>query len=268
MFLVLILKIVKGLKKILFLSKILFMQNFILFLIINIFITAMSFSQKNYEEDVYKTSDGTLKITFIGHASLMFTLNDKVIYIDPAQYSGSDFDGFPKADLILITHNHFDHFDIPIIEKLSKENTKIVYTEICSQQLPGSIIMKNGDKNEVCGFTIEAIPAYNIIHKRGDGNPFHPKGEGNGYIITIGDKRIYIAGDTENIPEMKALKNIDIAFLPMNLPFTMSPEMVADAAKVFKPKVLYPYHLTQTDTNGLLKLMKDEKDVEVIIRKM
>lgn len=244
------------------------MRLIIFYTILTLIFLTMSFSQKNYEEDIYETSAGTLKITFIGHASLMFTFKDKVIHIDPAPYSGSDFKGFPKADLILITHNHFDHFDESIIDKLSKENTKIVYIEICAQQLPGGIIMKNGDKNEVCGFTIEAVPAYNIIHKRGDGNPFHPKGEGNGYIITIGDKRIYIAGDTENIPEMKALKNIDIAFLPMNLPFTMSPEMVADAAKAFKPKVLYPYHLTQTDTNGLLKLMEGENEVKVKIRKM
>jgi L-ascorbate metabolism protein UlaG (beta-lactamase superfamily) len=103
---------------------------------------------------------------------------------------------------------------------------------------------------------------------RSAGNPFHPKGQGNGYIITFGDKRVYIAGDTENTPEMKQLKNIDVAFLPMNLPYTMTPEMVADGAKAFKPKILYPYHYGQTDPNKLIELLKDSKDIEVRIRNL
>jgi L-ascorbate metabolism protein UlaG (beta-lactamase superfamily) len=115
---------------------------------------------------------------------------------------------------------------------------------------------------------MEAVPAYNIVNKRPDGNPFHPKGAGNGYIVTFGDKRVYIAGDTENTPEMKALKNIDIAFLPMNLPYTMTPEMVADAAKAFKPRILYPYHFGETDTSKLVKLLQAEKGIEVRVRKM
>jgi L-ascorbate metabolism protein UlaG (beta-lactamase superfamily) len=118
------------------------------------------------------------------------------------------------------------------------------------------------------GLKIEAVPAYNIVHKRDSGQPFHPKGIGNGYIITFGDKRVYIAADTENIQEMKELKGIDIAFLPMNLPYTMTPEMVADAAKAFKPKILYPYHYGETDTSKLLNLLKDSKEIEVRIRKM
>jgi L-ascorbate metabolism protein UlaG (beta-lactamase superfamily) len=103
---------------------------------------------------------------------------------------------------------------------------------------------------------------------RSEGAPFHPKGVGNGYIVTFGDKRVYIAGDTENIPEMKNIKGIDIAFLPMNLPYTMTPEMVADAAKSFKPKVLYPYHFGETDTAKIVDLLKDEKEIEIRIRKM
>jgi L-ascorbate metabolism protein UlaG (beta-lactamase superfamily) len=128
--------------------------------------------------------------------------------------------------------------------------------------------MKNGDVKTVEGLKIEAFPAYNIVHKRPDGQPYHPKGIGNGYVITFGDKRVYVAGDTENIPEMKELKNIDIAFLPMNLPFTMTPEMAADAAKALKPKILYPYHFGETDTSKLLNLLKDEKTTEIRIRKM
>jgi len=114
---------------------------------------------------------------------------------------------------------------------------------------------------------IKAVPAYNLVHKRDTGQPYHPKGDGNGYLITFGDKNVYVAGDSENIPEMKALKGIDIAFLPMNLPFTMTPEMVADAVLAFKPKILYPYHFGETDTPKLLALLKDS-GIEVRIRKM
>ena len=128
--------------------------------------------------------------------------------------------------------------------------------------------MKNGDVKTIGGLKIEAVPAYNLVHKRPNGSPYHPKGSGNGYIITFGDKRVYVAGDTENVPEMKKLKNIDIAFLPMNLPYTMTPEMVADAAKAFKPRILYPYHFGETDTSKLVALLKDAKGIEVRIRQM
>ena len=118
------------------------------------------------------------------------------------------------------------------------------------------------------GLKIEAVSAYNLVHRRDSGEPFHPKGIGNGYIITFGDKRVYVAGDTENIPEMKELKGIDIAFLPMSLPSTMTPEMVADASKAFKPKILYPYHYGNTETSKLVDLLKDTKEIEIRIRKM
>ena len=128
--------------------------------------------------------------------------------------------------------------------------------------------MKNGDVQTVKGIRIEAVPAYNIVHKRPNGQPYHPKGVGNGYVLTFGDKRVYVAGDTENIPEMKALRGIDIAFLPMNLPYTMTPEMVADAAQAFQPKVLYPYHYGETDPSELVKLLEGQKGIEVRIREM
>ena len=128
--------------------------------------------------------------------------------------------------------------------------------------------MNNGDVKTVQGLKIEAVPAYNIVHMRSKETPFHPKGIGNGYVITFGDKRVYVAGDTENVPEMKGLREIDIAFLPMNLPYTMTPEMVADAAKDFKPRILYPYHYGKTDTSKLVDLLKDTGEIEVRIRKM
>jgi gluconolactonase len=218
------------------------------------------------EQDIIKTSAGDLKITFIGHATLMFTFGGKTIHVDPVS-AEADYTDMPKADIILITHEHGDHFDPAAIETLRKEGTQIVLTKACAEKVAG-LVMANGDVRTVQGLKIEAVPAYNIVHERSAGNPFHPKGRGNGYIITFGDKRVYIAGDTENTPEMKQLKNIDVAFLPMNLPYTMTPEMVADAARAFKPKILYPYHYGQTDPNKLVELLKGTKGIEVRIRKM
>ena len=129
-------------------------------------------------------------------------------------------------------------------------------------------VLENGQQTTALGIPIEAVPAYNLVHKRPDGSPFHPKGRGNGYVLTFGDTRVYVAGDTEDIPEMAALKNIAIAFLPMNLPYTMTPEMVADAARMVRPKILYPYHTTDTDTSRLQPLLKDEKGIEIRIRRM
>ena len=141
-------------------------------------------------------------------------------------------------------------------------------TETCAKQVHGGIVMMNGDVRTIEGLKIGAVPAYNIVQKRDTGEPFHPKGVGNGYVITFGDKRVYVAGDTENVPEMKGLEDIDIAFLPMNLPYTMTPEMVADTAKAFKPKVLYPYHFGETDTSKVVSLLKAFPEIEVRIRKM
>jgi L-ascorbate metabolism protein UlaG (beta-lactamase superfamily) len=223
-------------------------------------------AQEKFETDAIKTSAGNLEITFIGHATLMFTFGGKVIHIDPWTQL-ADYSKLPKADLILLTHEHRDHLDLKAVDILRKERTAIVCPKITAEQIKGATVMNNGDVKTVEGLTIKAVPAYNLVHKRDTGQPFHPKGDGNGYLITFGDKNVYVAGDTENIPEMKALKGIDIAFLPMNLPFTMTPEMVADAVLAFKPKVLYPYHFGETDTPKLLALLKDS-GIEVRIRKM
>lgn len=223
--------------------------------------------EKKLEEDVIKAEQGDLKITFIGHGTLMFTWQNKVIHVDPVTRE-VDYTKLPKADLVLITHEHGDHLDPKALELIRRPQTKIVLTKICAEKIAGGLVMKNGDVRTVDGLKIEAVPAYNIVHKRPDGDPFHPKGNGNGYVVTFGKQRVYIAGDTENIPEMKDLKQIDIAFLPMNLPYTMTPEMVADAARVFAPKILYPYHYGQTDPNELVKLLADDKSIEVRIRKM
>jgi L-ascorbate metabolism protein UlaG (beta-lactamase superfamily) len=229
--------------------------------------TLSAAAEEPYETDIIKTSTGDLKITLIGHGTLMFTFGNEIIHVDPFT-KVADYEKLPKADVVLITHEHHDHLDLKALALVRTEKTKVVLTEACSKQVKNGIIMKNGEVQTVNGLKIEAIPAYNLVHKRDNGQPFHPKGVGNGYIITFGNKRVYVAGDTENIPEMKSLQEIDCAFLPMNLPYTMTPEMVANAAAAFRPKILYPYHFGDTDTSQLLRLLQDQKDVEVRIRNM
>ena len=146
--------------------------------------------------------------------------------------------------------------------------TKLVVAPACKGKVEGATVLPNGETTTVEGIPIEAVPAYNLVAKRPDGSPFHPKGEGNGYVLTFGKTRVYVAGDTENVPEMKALEGIDVAFLPMNLPYTMTPEMVADAARAFRPRVLYPYHFGETDPRKLVSLLAGEKGIEVRVRKM
>jgi L-ascorbate metabolism protein UlaG (beta-lactamase superfamily) len=233
-------------------------------------ISAPFFAQEKFEKDIIKTSSGDLIITFIGHASLMFEFNGLIIHIDPVMRE-ADYAKLPDADIILVTHEHGDHLDLTAIKHILKEDCPVIMTQTCLNNLEDfkpAIVMRNGEVKTFKSITVEAIPAYNIEHKRPDGEPFHPKGQGNGYILTFGNLRVLVAGDTENTPEIKELKNIDIAFLPMNLPYTMTPEMVADAAKSFRPKILYPYHYGNTNTNELVELLKSEKDIEVRIRKL
>jgi L-ascorbate metabolism protein UlaG (beta-lactamase superfamily) len=225
--------------------------------------TAMA---QQFERDIIPTSAGDVEITFIGHGTLMFQFDEKVIHVDPVTRK-ADYTKMPKADLILVTHEHGDHFDMAALNLLLTGDTSLVLTDTCVAGITGGIVMKNGDTRTVQGLKIEAVPAYNIVHMRSNGTPYHPKGVGNGYILTFGDTRVYIAGDTENIPEMKQLAAIDVAFLPMNLPYTMTPEMVDDAARALKPKILYPYHYGNTDTSKIVDLLKDT-EIEVRIRNM
>jgi len=224
------------------------------------------FSQEVPASDRINTSVGNVEMNFIGHGSLMFRVNGFTIYIDPVRSSGN-YDFLPKADLILITHEHYDHLDVKLIDSLKKEGTLVFSNEKSTEQIGWAMPMKAGDRQEINNIVIEAVPAYNIVNMKAPGQPFHPKGVGVGYILTIGGKRFYVAGDTENIPEMKALKNIDVAFLPMNLPYTMTPAMVADAAKAFKPGILYPYHYGDTNTDEIVNLLKGS-GIEVRIRNL
>ena len=220
-----------------------------------------------FKQDMIKSAGGDLEITFIGHGTLMFKYADRIIQVDPWTKL-ADYGKLPKADLILVTHAHPDHLDLDALKATRGANTKVVVSSACAGKIKGEEVLKNGETRSLFDISIEAVPAYNLVHMQDSGKPWHPKGDGNGYVLTFGDKRIYVAGDTENTPEMKAIKNIDIAFLPMNLPYTMTPEMVVDAAKVFKPRILYPYHTGETDMSKLTTIMKAVEGVEVRVRKM
>lgn len=222
---------------------------------------------RDFPSDVFETEGGKLTITFIGHGTLMFTFEDTIVHVDPVAQM-ADYTRMPKADIILVTHEHRDHFDPAVIEAISTDKTVLVLTEACRKQLNSGRVMRNGDVEIIQGISVEAVPAYNLVHMRAPGQPFHPRGAGNGYVITFGNRKVYVAGDTEDIPEMAELKGIDIAFLPMNLPYTMTPEMAARAAKSFKPRILYPYHFGETDTSTIIALLKDEKEIEVRIQPM
>ena len=243
-------------------------SKIILFNIIFILLLSSSLiAKEKFEKDTIATSLGDLVITFIGHGTLMFECQDKIIHVDPVSRE-ADYATLPQADLVLITHEHGDHLDLEVLKQISNQDTKVIITENCQKRGAEGMVMHNGDTTKICGLTIAAVPAYNIVHKRSNGEPYHPPGSGNGYVVDFGDTRVYIAGDTENIPEMENLKNIAIAFLPMNLPYTMSPEMVVDAARKFHPHILYPYHFANTNTDEIVELLKNTPEIEVRIRDM
>ncbi len=221
-----------------------------------------------FEEDTIPTSAGDLTITCVGHGTLMFRIGGRVVHVDPVRRE-ADYARMPDADAILVTHEHGDHLDPEAIGEIRKGDTRIVAPGCCAERLPaGSTLIGNGERAEVLGFTVDAVPAYNVEHRRPTGEPFHPPGRGNGYVLTFGDTRVYVAGDTENTPEMKALEDIDVAFLPMNLPYTMTPAMVADAARAFRPRILYPYHYGETDPQELVRLLAEEEGIEVRVRRL
>lgn len=217
--------------------------------------------------DVIPTSEGELEITFVGHGSLMFTWQGKVIHVDPWTRL-TDYTVLPKAHLILITHAHGDHLDPKALALLRTPATAVIASPSCVHKVEGAAILANGESTTAAGIAVTAVPAYNLVHQRESGQPYHPKGEGNGYLLTLGPLQVLVAGDTENVPELKALKDIDIAFLPMNLPYTMTPEMVADLARAMKPRILYPYHYGDTNPQRLVELLTDTPGVEVRIRPM
>ncbi len=226
----------------------------------------------NRQADVQQTSKGELRIMPIFHGSLLFEFGGKEIYVDP--WSQGDFTGLPQADMIVVTHTHGDHLDPKMVNQLKKQGTLIVGPTAVIDTLncfPGcgqAVIVNDSDKKTVMGIDFEGVPMYNIENGSAPDMPYHHKGVGSGYVMNFGDARVYVAGDTECTPEVKALKNITIAFLPMNPPRTSSPAEAAACVKAFKPKIVYPYHYRGSKPEDFADALKDTPGVEVRIRKL
>lgn len=221
-----------------------------------------------FETDVISDD---LKITFLHHASLLLQYMDKVIYVDPVGEFDDfrmDYSAMPKADLIFITHDHYDHFSPDVIGKISKDGTEVVANELAAKQLERAMVMHNGDTLEFMDglLKVEAVPAYNITPGH---THFHTPARDNGYLFDFNGLTVYVAGDTEDVPEMELLgnKNVDVAFLPVNQPYTMTLEQAARMARLISPKILYPYHFTDTDIEKLPSMLAGS-GIEVRLRKM
>jgi L-ascorbate metabolism protein UlaG (beta-lactamase superfamily) len=206
----------------------------------------------------------------IHHATVLFEFAGEDFYVDP--FHEGNLDNLPKADFVFITHLHPDHFDLVAIDKIRKPTTVLVVPPSVAEKLPGSsdpraftgtVTLKNGDKQTVGGVGVEAVAMYNTQRGPSPGKLFHEKGWGDGFVLTFGDKRVYLSGDTECIPEMRALKDIDVAFVCMNLPYTMPPAEAGACIEAFKPKILYPYHYRNSDLGELDKALAGDKGIEV-----
>ncbi|HUE63403.1 MAG TPA: MBL fold metallo-hydrolase [Rhizomicrobium sp.] len=217
-----------------------------------LFTTALATSAFAADQtQTFATSAGPVKITPIYHATAKITAGKDVIVIDPAP--PAKLDGVGPADLILITDIHGDHMNADAVKALTKDGTVVIAPAAVIDTISRAKLIGNGDTTDWHKWKITAVPMYNIKHKQPNGQPFHDKGRGNGYVLNYGGKNFYFAGDTEGTPEMRALKNIDVAFIPMNLPYTMTPDEAADAVKAFHPKVAIPYHYKGQDINVFKK---------------
>ena len=223
--------------------------------------------KKPNDMDTFKTKSGkTLQVTPIKHASMELNFDGRIIQVDPVTEGAepfTDYSQWAKADFILITHDHYDHYDSKAVAALFKESTVIVTNANTAQQIGECEVMSNGDTLRLADdLTLYAVPAYNITEGH---TQFHPKGRDNGFILEADGMRIYIAGDTEDIEEMNEIEDIDVAFLPCNLPYTMTPQQLRHAANMVKPKVLFPYHFGNTDIDAMTKAL-DGTGIDVRIR--
>lgn len=216
------------------------------------------------QADTFQTSLGELKITPVRHGSVMLEVGGKVWHIDP--WSQADYSSLPKADVILITDIHGDHMDPKAIEQVRKGSTVIVAPAAVAKTVTEAKVLNNGESTTIGGVKIEAVPMYNLKRGPEPGKRFHDKGRGNGYVLNVGDTRVYFSGDTEAVAEMKALEDIDVAFVCMNLPYTMPPEEAAEGVKAFQPGVVYPYHYRDSDLSVFSKALEGESDIEVRLR--
>lgn len=205
--------------------------------------------------DEVATSDGLARIVPIHHATFYIEHAGKILFFDP--FSEGNLDGRPKADVVFITHDHPDHLDPLALEKVKKEGTITVAPAAAETKIHVDVVMKNGDARDVAGVHVEAVPAYNLVRGPSPGKLFHDEGRGNGYVLTLGDKRLYVSGDTECTHEMKALSSIDVAFVCMNLPYTMTPAEAGACVATFKPKVVYPYHYRDSNLADFTKAVHD-----------
>ena len=225
-------------------------------------------------DDTVATDKGDLTVHPFHHASMMLTWNGVNILVDPAPPIAGDkpaditaeYKAAAVPNLILVTHEHPDHFNVDILQAVTADGTTLVAPRDVADKLPDALkaktrVMAPGDTLAVGDVSIEAVPAYNTTADR---TKYHPKGRDNGYVLTLGGKHVYIAGDTEDTPEMKALTNIDVAFLPMNLPYTMDIDHAAQAVKEFKPKIVYPYHYGESDVNAFKRQVGDAADVRLL----
>jgi L-ascorbate metabolism protein UlaG (beta-lactamase superfamily) len=214
--------------------------------------------------DKIATNKGDLIIHPIQHATFVMGFAGKTIYNDPVG-SAAAFEGLPDPDLILVSDIHGDHHHNETLAAVATDKTKLVVPEAVAAKLPDKLkkqahLLANGESVEAMGVRIEAIPMYNLTEGR---LQFHAKGRGNGYVLTCGDKRVYISGDTEDVPEMRALKNIDVAFICMNLPYTMTVDQAASAVREFKPKIVYPYHYRGSDMAKFKELVGTDLGIDL-----
>jgi L-ascorbate metabolism protein UlaG (beta-lactamase superfamily) len=216
------------------------------------------------QTDVISVAGGEIRITPITHGSVRLECGDTVVYVDP--WSRGDYSGSPPADLILVTDIHGDHLDPEMIARLRQEGTAMVIPAAAADQVEGATVLGNGETVELADIGIEAVPMYNLVRGPEEGKLFHDKGRGNGYILTVGGQRVYFAGDTECTPEMRALEGIDIAFVPMNLPYTMPPEEAAECVRSFRPRIVYPYHYRGSDLEIFRAVLESEPEIEVRVR--
>lgn len=220
------------------------------------------------KSDTLATSSGALEIAPIRHASLMLKWNGRIIDVDP--WGAESYAGLPKADLVLITDTHGDHLDPKAMAAVTKESTIIVASGEAARTIGAARSLANGAKLDLdlsgAAVGVEAVAAYNLTRGPAPGQLYHPKGRGNGYVLTLGGKRIYISGDTECIPEIAELRKIDVAFLCMNLPYTQTPQEAAECVKKFRPAIVYPYHYRGQDLKLFEDALRGETGIEVRLR--
>ncbi|MBQ6747453.1 MAG: MBL fold metallo-hydrolase [Bacteroidaceae bacterium] len=231
---------------------------------------AMTVSAQDYKVETFKTKSGkNVNITLIKHATMAIDFDGYVIHVDAVPNYGTDYTKFPKGDLVLVTHEHGDHFNPQTIELISKPNNLLFMNQRCFDQMQKGMVLRNGESRKITkDISMKVVPAYNTTP---DHLQFHPKGVGNGYLLNIDGLKIYIAGDTEDIPEMSNLKDeeIDVAFIPVNQPYTMTVDQAIRAAWMIQPKVLIPYHFGQTDVAPIKqRLDADNSGIDVWLRDM